>query len=81
MFENYQMKITGEGAIQQRIPCLRMKQEERVRNFVWITAFCLQLPLLELVSASDIQGGDQPQEHWPGIRRQLFKHFLKHIMR
>ena len=57
-----------------------MKQEERVRNFVRITAFCLQLSLLELISASDIQRGDKPKEHWPGIRRQLLQHFLKHII-
>ena len=77
MFENYQMKRMGEGVMQQRIPCLRMKQEERVRNFVWITALGLQLPLLELVGASDVQGGDSPQEDWPGVRRQLFHHFLE----
>jgi len=57
-----------------------MKQEERVRKFVRITAFCLQLPLLELLSASDIQGGDKPQKHWPSIRMQLFKHFLSQLV-
>ena len=57
-----------------------MKQEERVRNFVWITALRLQLPLLELVGASDVQGGDSPQEDWPGVRRQLFQHFLKNCI-
>ena len=57
-----------------------MKQEERVRNFVWITALRLQLPLLELVGASDVQGGDSPQEDWPGVRRKLFQHFLENCI-
>merc|ERR1712108_61399 len=57
-----------------------MKQEERIRNFAWITALRLQVPLLELVGAGDIQGGDSPKEDWPGIRRQLFQHYLCQVL-
>ena len=41
-------------------PCLGMKQEEWIRNLAWITSLRLQLPLLELVCAGDVQGGRQP---------------------
>ena len=41
-------------------PCLRMEQEERIRNLAWIRALWLQLPLLELVCAGDVQRGRQP---------------------
>jgi len=54
-----------------------MKQEERVGDFVWITSLGLQLPLLELVGAGYIQGGDSSQEDWTSIRGKLFHHFLK----